>query len=168
MQGLYTLNSKIRRQWRTWCRRLSATSWRCWWPRRSHQRTFGKCGLAIRTEVESGWAAVTAVRRQFVAIYSNCSCITSQVTSMSSFPVMKIKMSPVANEISIKWILWTRFHHFLETLTLSWLQVDSNCLLNRRIHVFLAQFLLKMRPTRKVGRGMMKSSTLPKKLAHLG
>jgi hypothetical protein len=111
-------------------------------------------------------AAVTAVRRQFVAIYSNRCYITSQMTSMSSCPVMKIKMSPVANEMSIKWILWTRFHH-LKTLTLSWLQEDSNGLLNRKIHVFLAQFLLNMRPTRKVGRGMMKTSKLPKKSAHL-
>jgi hypothetical protein len=90
---------------------------------------FEKFGLAIWTEVESGWAAVTAVRRQFVAIYSNRCCITSQMTSMSSCPVMKIKMSPVANEMSIQWILWTRFHH-LKTLTLSWLQGDSNGLLN--------------------------------------
>ncbi len=31
---------------------------------------------------------------------------------------MKIKMSPVANEMSIKWILWTRFHHFLRNANL--------------------------------------------------
>jgi hypothetical protein len=90
------------------------------------------------------------------------------VTSMSSFPVMKIKMSPVANEISIKWILWTRFHHFLETLTLSWLQVDSNCLLNRRIHVFLAQFLLKMRPHEKSRTGNDEIEYIAKEIGTFG
>ena len=59
-----------------------------------HQRISGKFSLAIQMEVENRWAELYS-NGGSLSTCSNSSCITSQVTSISSCPAgKKIKISP--------------------------------------------------------------------------